>query len=131
MIFSSIKVGNADVLNLENGIDPSLSSPRGRYNQGSPNVNQGSIDQSANIAPYQDNRRAHSEMDLYHNKNDPTELYTTIGPDGKLCKLSLTQTSVFLLLIQKLHDQENKDFSTLIYLLTNLRIFWPYTYLKL
>ena len=70
-------------------------------------------------------------MDLYHNKNDPTELYTTIGPDGKLCKLSLAQTSVFLLLIRKLHDQGNKGFTTLIYLLTNLRISWPYIYLEL
>ena len=75
-------MGNAEVLNLENGVNQSPSSPRGRYNQGSPNRQQRSIDQLAVAPPYQDQRRAHSEMDLYQNKNDPTELYTTIGPDG-------------------------------------------------
>jgi len=78
-----MKVGNAEVLNLENGVNQSPSSPRGRYNQGSPNRQPRSIDQLAVTQQFQDQRRAQSEMDLYQNKNDPTELYTTIGPDGK------------------------------------------------
>jgi len=105
-----MKVGNAEVLNLENGVNQSPSSPRGRYNQSSPNrqprsIDQGTLthayqDQVTTAQPYQDQgvatqpyqeqlvvaqdqRRAHSEMDLYQSKSDPTELYTTIGPDGK------------------------------------------------
>ena len=76
------KVGNAEVLNLENGVNPSPSSPRGRY-QSSPQRQPQSIDQLTVSHKYQEQRRSHSEMDLYQNKNDPAELYTTIGPDGK------------------------------------------------
>ena len=77
-------MGNAEVLNLENGVNQSPSSPRGRYNQSSPQRQPRSIDQPTITRPYQDHRRAHSEMDLYQNKGDPTELYTTIGPDGNI-----------------------------------------------
>ena len=145
-------MGNAEVLNLENGVNQSPSSPRGRYNQSSPNrqprsIDQGTLthayqDQVTTAQPYQDQgvatqpyqeqlvvaqdqRRAHSEMDLYQSKSDPTELYTTIGPDGnknnlRFYQLFLEQNAPNFLcfILVKLHVNTNKAVMVLIYVLT-------------